>query len=107
MGQIRAFSNTTIEYQWVNIYSYFLWLDHRSKFKNDPRASFFIKTDTGRIFIMEEVPSEVGSSGSMTTLILQARRKEEKHSFSKSFRGLLAPDFSDLPTDLGLNKLHF
>ena len=39
---------------------------------------------------MEEVPSEVWSSGSMTTLIL-AGRNEEKYSFSKGFGGLLAP----------------
>lgn len=39
---------------------------------------------------MEEVPSEVGSGGSMITLILVGR-KEEKHSFSKGFGGLLAP----------------
>ena len=90
MGQIRAFSNTTIEYQWVNIYSYFLWLDHRSKFKNDPPASFFKKTGKGRIIIMEEGPSEVGSNGSMVTRLL-AGREEVNPSFSKGFGGLRAP----------------
>ena len=56
---------------------------------------------------MKEGPSEVGSSGSMVTHIL-AGREEAKPSFSKGFGGLLAPpDFSNLPTDLGLNELHF